>query len=134
MQCSKCGAESESLFCPQCGQPLKAVETFAEIKPQNYRRVSKGKRSSDLLTSDRPQRVRRGLNTMGIFAVLSAFFTLGMVVTSNSIWVFLLIVTCVLVIIAFAEAVVHYLGFYTIILALLICALGVYGYASNLYQ
>lgn len=80
----------------------------------------------DLMVDESTTKPRRGLNTMGLFAVLAAFATLGTTSNDSGLWIVLLIVTFALIIWAFAEAIVHYVGFITIILALAICAIAIY--------
>lgn len=69
---------------------------------------------------------RRGINTMGLFAVMSSIATTGAVIGNSGAWIFFLLVSCILIIWAFAEAIVHYLRFYSIVISILFCAASVY--------
>lgn len=93
MKCSVCGTESDSLFCPQCGAPLKAQETFAEINPQQYKSSTNRKRKTS----------RK--NTFGALAFIASFFTLfGTIraILSDSIWVMILLLAASIVLTVFA--------------------------------
>lgn len=68
---------------------------------------------------------RRGLNTMGLFAILAAFFASAFAGNGGGTWVLMLIGTCVLIVWAFAEAVVHYLRFYSVLIAILLLAFAI---------
>jgi len=71
------------------------------------------------------EKPRRGLNTMGLFAILAAFFTAAFAGDGGGVWVLMLIGTCILIVWAIAEAVVHYLRFYSVIIAILLGILAV---------
>lgn len=68
---------------------------------------------------------RRGLNTMGLFAIITAFVSMVFADEGGAMWGLALIATCILIIWAFAEAIVHYLRFYSVIIAIFLGVLSV---------
>jgi len=80
---------------------------------------------------EKAEKPRRGLNTMGLFAVMASLLMYGAILSDSKWWVVVFIGACILAIIAFAEAVVHYLRFYSVIISLLFCGLAIYHLVSG---
>lgn len=72
------------------------------------------------------ERPRRGLNTMGLFAVIASLAMLGAVIAGSGAWVLMLLGTIILSILALAEAIVHRLRFYSIVVSILIACMSIY--------
>ena len=72
------------------------------------------------------EKPRRGLNTLGLFAVIAAVLTGAFAKEGGLSWIGLLIGTCILIIWSFAEAIVHFLRFYSIIISIFLVLYAVF--------
>ena len=72
------------------------------------------------------EKLRRGLNTLGLFAIIAAVLTVVFAQEGGLSWIGLLIGTCILIIWSFAEAIVHFLRFYSIIISILLVIYAVF--------
>ncbi|HWQ98892.1 MAG TPA: zinc ribbon domain-containing protein [Clostridia bacterium] len=127
MKCLRCGYESDTRFCPKCGQLISIDAAYVEspqIDTQPIKATTIEDSMTDLYIAAPKMKVNRGTNTMGFFAILASLATFGF--DSSGYLALVFLAAFVLIIWAFAEAVAHYLRFYPVVISLLIFGLGIY--------